>query len=569
MNDNKLQEWAVIRLATIGKKREASRLLFATVTVLNQGRPVPAAMDKLDRLDIKKSNETISFRKVIQSKDDAEKWYRSLGSNNNLTPVPTRTTDRNKKYDGIKFDVSKLQDDRPWPQLGLPLQQDLFTHNKNYFTNPAPFIGNIPARLHRRIGSKEGFDGFIQDKKAVTFIKRRLHIDLEQYHEYLGGAVYLSPDPVIKQIDNFMAPAKGEHGERIIYRFIPYPGQTLQKLKLTEFSVENELLTNFDTYRIPDNNILTIDKGICDGLYGFIIHHYDYGVLAYQPPSSSFRQINIEFFIQSGKNSIVQVPTGSGKKAPQIEYPASPPSELASKCTIDGGYSSVSDVASRIYQASDRRKMMAEAKYYDQHWFPENSRKDTMECIRDLIRPARSRVIIVDPYLSALQVVQYFYAISPSGSPSDIVVKIFTTRLALENKQKIKTDDSIKKFQDELDKLSKHQKFLPEVRVLSESKLHDRFLIVDNNVWFVGNSFNSIGDKASMIIRLPNPYEVIERLDEITKDSQSLYEYKTNLDKERDRSKKSINTASCGWNTIITKAILFFKMMWDDRKGVK
>lgn len=563
MNDNKLQEWAVIRLATIGKKREASRLLFATVTVLNQGRPVPAAIDKLDYLDIKKSKETIYFRKVIQSKEDAEKWYRSLGSNNNLTPVPTRTTDRNKKYDGIPFDVSKLQDDRPWPKLGLPLQQDLFTHNKNYFTNPAPFIGNIPARLHRRIGSKEGFDGFIQDKKAVTFIKRRLHIDLEQYHEYLGGAVYLSPDPVIKQIDNFMVPAKGEHGERIIYRFIPYPGQTLQKLKLTEFSVENELLTNFDTYRILDNNILTIDKGICGGLYGFIINHDDYGVLAYQPPSGFLRQINTEISIQSDKNLIVQVPTGSAKKAPQIEYQTPPPLGLVSQSILGDAYSS--DVDSRVKHASYQRKIMAEAKYYGQHWFPENSRKDTIEFIHDLIRPAQSRVIIADPFFEALQIFQFLYVIHAPN----ISIKIYTTKQAWETGQKDKNDDPIKKFQDALDKLYKHRRLSPEVRVLSLNKLHDRFLIVDDNVWFVGNSFNSIGDKASMIVRLPNPYEVIERLDEITKDSQSLDEYKANLDKERDRSKKSINTASCGWNTIITKAILFFKIMWDDRKGVK
>jgi len=45
--------------------------------------------------------------------------------------------------------------------------------------------------------------------------------------------------------------------------------------------------------------------------------------------------------------------------------------------------------------------------------------------------------------------------------------------------------------------------------------LHDRFLVVDGAVWFSGNSLNAIGQRESLIIKLPNPEPVIARLSNI------------------------------------------------------
>jgi hypothetical protein len=45
--------------------------------------------------------------------------------------------------------------------------------------------------------------------------------------------------------------------------------------------------------------------------------------------------------------------------------------------------------------------------------------------------------------------------------------------------------------------------------------LHDRFLAVDGAVWFSGNSLNAIGQRESMIIKLPDPKPVLFRLQKI------------------------------------------------------
>jgi hypothetical protein len=80
-------------------------------------------------------------------------------------------------------------------------------------------------------------------------------------------------------------------------------------------------------------------------------------------------------------------------------------------------------------------------------------------------------------------------------------------------------------FKLSLEDLNKYQQLASEVRVISASSLHDRFLVVDDDVWFVGNSLNSLGEKASMIIRLPNPNEVIGRLHELSSKASTLDDY--------------------------------------------
>ncbi|MFM2462014.1 hypothetical protein, partial [Klebsiella pneumoniae] len=45
--------------------------------------------------------------------------------------------------------------------------------------------------------------------------------------------------------------------------------------------------------------------------------------------------------------------------------------------------------------------------------------------------------------------------------------------------------------------------------------LHDRFLAVDGAAWFTGNSLNAIGQRESLVIKLPDPKPVIRRLEEI------------------------------------------------------
>jgi hypothetical protein len=509
---------AVIRLATLQKqRRQAGHLLFATVSLLPRGRPLPSPMKGLDQCPVGKTSETVFFRRVQLGVQEAVDWYRALGSGDDKSPTPSRNEERNNKYDGIKIEISTLIDNPIWPYFGLPIGEGLFAHLSGR-SHPAPFIGNAPARIHRRFGSQDGFDLMLADDKAVAFVARRLHVDLRFYKEYLGSVALVAPDPVLKQIDHFMIPASADRGERIFYRFVPRAGESLAGLKLITFDEQFHLLTDFSTQDIPVDGILDIDKGDCIGTYGYVVAHQQHGVLAYSPPSSFLRQININSSAVTGSMT-VSVPTGESADSPRMEYQVAQHSPLATQGLI-GDASRIPNVSTRIVIAASRREKLANAKQYGQRWFPNGSREEAMRFVQGELRRAKSRVMIADPYLAGLQLGQFLYAVNPETTS----VTLLTSGLAFKSKKQepSKTDG----FSQQLAQLEKNAKVTAKVYVLQSSILHDRFLVIDDTVWFLGNSLSMLGDKASLIVKLPNPDEVIDQLEGMLNQATSFDDYK-------------------------------------------
>lgn len=518
---------AVIRLATLQKQRgQAGRLLFATISLLPRSRPLPPPMKGLDQCPVGKTGETVFFRRVLLSGQEAIDWYRALGSGDDKSPTPSRSEERNSKYDGIKIEISTLTDDPAWPHLGLPMGEGLFAHLSGR-SHPAPFIGNAPARIHRRFGSQEGFDLMLADDKTVAFVARRLHIDLRLYREYLGSIALVAPDPVLKQIDHFMILASADKGERAFYRFVPRAGESLAGLKLTSFDEQNHLLTDFTTQDIPADGILDIDKGDCIGAYGYVVTHQQHGVLAYSPQYPFLRQMNLSIHAGTQGSMTVNVQTGESSNSTRMEYPAAQRSTLASQSLIGDG-PRIPNVNARIAIAASRREKLANAKQYGQRWFPDGSREEAMRFIQGELRRARSKVMIADPYLAGLQLGQFLYAVNPETTS----VTLLTSGLAFKSKElePSKTDD----FSLRLAQLEKDAKVTAKAYVLQSSILHDRFLVIDDAVWFLGNSLNTLGDRASLIVKLPNPDEVIDQLESMLKQAIPFGDYKIRQAKNQE-----------------------------------
>ena len=64
-----------------------------------------------------------------------------------------------------------------------------------------------------------------------------------------------------------------------------------------------------------------------------------------------------------------------------------------------------------------------------------------------------------------------------------------------------------------------------ELRVLPREVLHDRFLRVDGHLYTLGNSLNSLGDRASLVLRIPDPDPVFRELDELWRRAESLADF--------------------------------------------
>ncbi len=502
------------------------------------------------RCAVGKTDEKVFFRRTLLTVQDAVDWYRSLGRGEDKTPVPSKAEERNILYDGIRIETANLNDSPAWPHLGLPMGEGMFAFHSGR-SHPAPFIGNAPSRIHRRLGSQDGFDVMLADDAAVAFVARRLHVDLRLYREYLGSAALVAPDPVLKQIDHFMIPASADKGERIFYRFVPRTGASLAGLKLTTFDEQAHLLTDLSTSDIPADGILDIDKGDCIGSYGYVVTHPEHGVLAYSPPYPFVRQIGFNSHAISSEGMTVSVPTGESANSPRIEYQAAQRSSLSTQSLI-GEAARIPNVSGRIATAVAHREKIASAKQYGQRWFSEGSREEAMRFVQGALRRARTRVMIADPYLAGLQLGQFLYAVNPDTVSVTLLTSGLAFKTMKQNASKVgfwkcvketlgfhsrkQEPSKMEDFNKRLAQLEKDAKVTAKTYVLQSTILHDRFLVIDDAVWFLGNSLNTLGDKASMIVKLPNPDEVIGQLEGMLRQAMTFDDYRQRQTKHQEDS---------------------------------
>lgn len=160
--------------------------------------------------------------------------------------------------------------------------------------------------------------------------------------------------------------------------------------------------------------------------------------------------------------------------------------------------------------------------------------------VKDLIAGAKERCIICDPYFSKKDLLTYGIHVTSLN----VVLKIITSAAFL----KREVDSEPESRQGELlygviDSLSK-QKINVKCYVLrgKKSPLHDRFIVVDDEVYLLGSSLSEFGARATTLYRVPDPYLLIRQAEQWMKDETtcpSLKEWMNNREVQADEPNDS------------------------------
>ncbi|WP_413773205.1 VPA1262 family N-terminal domain-containing protein [Acidithiobacillus sp. HP-2] len=316
------------------------------------------------------------------------------------TPFPTDSTEYDSNRDGVPLSKTSFEDNPLWPSLGVPLGTDLFS-NAGGPGDPAPFRGPGAPRIHRRFGDNTGFEAVIADGSAISFLKRRLHLDLLDYTEYLGGLALVVPDPVLRRVQHSMVPAKSNDADEcLVYRLVPRPGQSLYDLKLTVLERRSNLLSRFETVDVPAEGLVTIESALPFDQTGYVISHPIQGVIAYQQPRPFIRSVNLSLGV-AGRRVRVQVPQTESPHSSTDNYEVT---EYAHEIPIEVGERQSDNANARVVEAEQRRIRRAAAKQYKQTWFDGTQRNEASSFLREQVGRARSSVMVADPYFGALQI---------------------------------------------------------------------------------------------------------------------------------------------------------------------
>lgn len=153
-----------------------------------------------------------------------------------------------------------------------------------------------------------------------------------------------------------------------------------------------------------------------------------------------------------------------------------------------------------------------------------DQKEEAKTLIRELINKARFKCYICDPYFSAQDLIDYaFY------------IKNTSVELRIMNSNEATNRDKSKTLSEMVTEYNSKPFQNIEVRILRSDVLHDRFIVADNDVWFVGTSLNQIGTKATCIGKVPESdnFEIIKQIESWYLNngdnySQSIEEYVNN-----------------------------------------
>lgn len=520
-------DWAVVRLATYFPPfASQARLLFGSVSLIINDRPRPLASSKFESCKVGKGKGgKVFYRRTILSASDAIRWYRSAGAGGITTPVPTEPSEVEKNKDGIALSPTSFEDDPPWPALGVPLGTDLFS-SPGGAGDPAPFRGPGAPRVHRRFGDNAGFEAVIADASTISFLRRRLHLDLSDYTEYLGGLSLVVPDPVLRHVQHLLVGEDNPNSpERIIYRLVPRPAQSFAGLRLTVLERRTNLLSRFETVDVPADGLVVVDSTLPFDQTGYAVSHPVQGIIAYQPPHPFIRAVKINLTVP-GRRITVQVPRTDSPRSSTDSYEVV---EYGYETPISVGEDPRRRPGIKVAEAEQRRIRRAASKHYKQTWFDVGQREKAMVFVRGLLARARSSVTVADPYFGALQIPQFLFAVPRTQidftiltswqafeheSPAAIHELLSDAEIdAANSTDGARKTERLKNFTHSLASLRRRMKSVNALVLVDKTPpLHDRFLVIDDEVLFLGTSLNALGVRASLIVSVPDSEPVLARL---------------------------------------------------------
>ena len=331
-----------------------------------------------------------------------------------------------------------------------------------------------------------------------------------RYPELAGSIHLLAPNPVYRDLKVRLNVAH-DGAESTLVEISPRAGMSSDSLEALVFEHRPSGISSLQVQPFGSQPYMAVPfQGTVQETEIFI-RCQRRGLLEWQPPSSFVRELNFNGGIVSARKKIV-VPQPDGQ--PGQPYSVNVVEQgWASKYESDGG---TTKIPTRLRASAYERLRNDEAERLGQKWL-HGSRKEATEFVRDLIGKARGRVWIVDPYFATVELFSFALA----TTRSDVKVKILTSALALVG------EDTIDPSAEAGDVLFNNIRGRPEmghieifVMTGESPAVHDRFLVIDQSVWFTGNSLNKLGNRASMMISLPAPDIIIAKLEGIMSDAQ-------------------------------------------------
>ena len=342
------------------------------------------------------------------------------------------------------------------------------------------------------------------DPDGRKWLSEQMFVDFEAYSELVGSLHLVAPDPIFRGIDHGLSTKVPGH-ESTVLRLRPRMNKTVDGLRVILIDRRPMGVGGLAESQITSTEMEIRHPAGTTGEIEMIVLNQAGSLLSWTRPTGFMQALDINLITPGPQQKIVVPAAGSSPESSYMRALAGHTTKVTA-----GQPRSPKEAIPLLAAGHERREMKRLDDRYPERWLHGDQEAAT-KFVRSLISNAKQRLWIVDPYFTTIELISFALATSSPKLP----VLIVTSAEAMKEKDRI---DPKRKAAEVLNaqllNFSKHGNFT--IRVLTGTPaVHDRFLVVDDAVWFSGNSLHTIGDRAGMAVKLRNSADIIANLDEI------------------------------------------------------
>lgn len=509
------------------------KLIFSTIEFYPKECVVPTTTEE-QTVRIKMKNKTyvrLFFRCICLNAFEALTLYENCQSTQAFPMIWETKVDKNGEQKIIC--TTSLLALPAWPAFSLVKREDVevcpFLSEKWGACRTSHLLTTDPNSLLVQL---------LEYENSVEWIKNRLLWNLNEYPELIGSMHLVLPNPLFRYMEEHLLPGKKGEPDQVKLNLALRENQKLEeatKILTAERSFFGILNTQFKD--VTRNSATVVLAGRAEE-FAAAVCCPKRGLLDYTNFGTFWRSLRFDLQICDAIR-IVNVPGTDNSYSVTMGSQVQP---IHVGETDDATIPEI-ELGKRIGYRVRQCEQAKTASNFGQKLFAGGSSEEAQSFIRGLVQKARKRVVVVDPYFSTIDFYRYICAISSpkieiSILTSSLILKEISDLGAASDSAEVVCKESLSSEQAHEKCPEKGEELLMQIKKYGNSLsytgvsvsvmtgdqplIHDRFLVIDDAVWFTGNSLNHLGERASMILRLPNPTEVLRLIDVVFNDEDRV-----------------------------------------------
>lgn len=369
----------------------------------------------------------------------------------------------------------------------------------NFYTNKG-IASVIPKRKsgllvwsqidHERIIEKQFVDTTLsKEMLAIQQLTTNwLGFDLIQKREHLGNIYLSAPNPYYREIEISLS----TNPIGVFYKILRRKN-IFEPLRFRIIDKHGDAIALDKIFEIKEN-VGLIELPHEPHLFELRIYNQNDDLIAVHEPATFITSINLGMSMKQA-DLLVKVETEKGNKEFVVEkFSSEKPSIIGKTKNFNPEY---------YFQNAENERMHIDIEQRKEFIFYSGAKKDAersqlkenaKSVIREILNNAKDTCYLCDPYFNSIDIIEFAFHIKNTGVKINI----------LNSKESISKEEA-KKIVTIMEAYNSKPFSDIEVRTLrGHSILHDRFIVTDRNIWFIGSSFNEFGNRATCIAKIPD-----------------------------------------------------------------